>query len=175
MAGLKRFLILLILLLLSFFLQVVILPRIPGLTAVPNLMLISVICAGFLYGKGTGLGMGIFAGLLLDTLGTGIPGFYTLILSVLGYVNGMLSEKIESELILILFALFALNEAVFHAYVYLLAFLIRKHFTFTAYLNTVVLPELMLSLIAFLIIYGILIYLSKRWDLRVNKGEIRVV
>ena len=48
MAGLKRFIILLILLLLSFFLQSVILPRIPGLTSVPNLMLISVISAGFL-------------------------------------------------------------------------------------------------------------------------------
>ena len=175
MVGLKRFLIMAISILLCFFLQIVILPRVPRLIAVPNLMLIVTIAAGFLYGKGNGLATGLVSGLLLDVLGSGIPGFYTLILSVLGFLNGMLSEKIESEMILILFGLFAVNELVFHLYVFGLAFLIRKSFVLGSYLKQVVLPEFVLSLVGFLIIYGILVFLSKRWDLRVNKGEVKIV
>ena len=171
MTGLKRFLVSLVSLMLCFFLQLVILPGIPGVRTVPNLLLVETVSLGFLYGKASGLAAGTAAGLLFDVLGSGIPGFYTLIFAVLGYLNGMLSEKIESEMILILFVLFAINEAVFHTYV----FLIGKQFAFGSYLKNIVMPEMLLSLIAFLVLYGILIFLSKRWDLRVNKGEIKIV
>ena len=175
MTGLKRFLVSFVSLMLCFFLQLVILPGIPGVRTVPNLLLVETVSLGFLYGKASGLAAGTAAGLLFGVLGSGIPGFYTLIFAVLGYLNGMLSEKIESEMILILFVLFAINEAVFHTYVFLLAFLIRKQFAFGSYLKNIVMPEMLLSLIAFLVLYGILIFLSKRWDLRVNKGEIKIV
>jgi len=175
MVGVKRFFVSLSTILLCFFLQFVIFPRIRALIAVPNLMLVAAVSLGFLYGKANGLCCGVVSGLLMDVLGSGIPGFYTLILAVLGYVNGMLSEKIESEMILLLFLFFSVNEMVYHGYVYALSFLIRKSFVLSTYINSVVLPELMLSLICFLVIYGILVFISKRWDLRVNKGEIRIV
>ena len=175
MVGVKRFFILIVSILLCFFLQFVILMRVPGLITVPNLLLVCTVSLGFLYGKADGLLAGLVSGLLMDLLGSGVPGFYTLILSVLGYLNGMLSEKIESEMILLLFVLFAVNELLFHLYEYVFAFLIRKSFVPGVYIREVVLPELLLSLIGFLVIYGILVFISKRWDLRVNKGEIRIV
>ena len=37
------------------------------------------------------------------------------------------------------------------------------------------LPELLLTMVAFLAIYGILLFFSKRWELKVNKGDVRIV
>ncbi len=175
MVRLKRFFVILISMVFCFVLQLLILPGIPYLKAVPNLLLIEVMSVGFLYGKAVGLAAGTAAGLLLDLLGIGIPGFYTLILAVLGYADGMLSEKLESELILILYFLFLLNELFYHAYVFVFSFLLRKSFVLPVYLKEVVIPETLLSLVCFLLIYGFLIFISKRWDLKVNKGEVKVV
>jgi hypothetical protein len=55
------------------------------------------------------------------------------------------------------------------------AFLIRKHFSFGSYVTGVFLPELFLTMIAFLLVYGVLIFLARRFDLKVNKGEVRIV
>ena len=67
------------------------------------------------------------------------------------------------------------NEILFHLYVFVLAFLIRKHFSFGSYVTDVFLPELFLTMIAFLLVYGVLIFLARRFDLKVNKGEVKIV
>ena len=171
----KRFLIVFITLSMSFVLQMILLPKIPHLLAYPNLMLASVVSFGFLYGRGIGLATGAVSGLLIDILGSGTPGFFVLIFSVLGYLDGYLSEKMESEIIVILFLLLGANEIVLHGYVFVFAFLIRKHFSFLPYITEAFLPELFLTMIAFLLIYGILLFFSKRWDLKVNKGDVRII
>ncbi len=175
MTGLKRFIVILIAFVICGVLQLIVLRDVPVLNAVPNLMLILVMACGFLYGKGTGLFVGTAAGLLMDLLGSGTPGFYTLILALLGYGDGFLSEKMESEMILVLYLLFTANALLFHAYVFVFAFLIGRHFRFLPYVTGAVLPEYLLSLICFLPVYGALIFISKRWDLKVNKGEVKVV
>ena len=175
MNNVKRFLVIIITIPLSYVLQMLVLPRIPHLVAVPNLLLASVISLGFLYGRTVGLVSGVISGLLLDLVGGGTPGFYTLIFSLLGYSDGYLSEKMESEIVLILIALLLVNMIVFHLYVFVFAFLIGKHFSFLPYLKTVFLPEFILTVLGFLLIYGILLFFSKRWDLKVNKGDVKIV
>ena len=175
MNGIKRFLLIVISVSLSFLLQMIVFPRIPYLQTMPNMMLIETLSIGFLFGRKHGLLTGLTSGLLLDLMGTGIPGFYTLILSWTGYVDGILSEKMESELLPVLVVLFSANELVFHLYVFCLAFLVGKKFSLLPYIQKTFLPEALLSLILFMIVYGLLIYAGKRWDLKVRKGEVRVV
>lgn len=175
MVRVKRFFVILISLAVCYLLQMIVFPSVPFLIAVPNMMLIEVVSAGFLYGKAVGLAVGAVSGLLLDILGSGIPGFYTLILSWLGYADGFLSEKMESELIFVLFLLMIVNEVLYHTYVFALAFMIHRSFSFGPYLKEVFFPEVLLTLVCFLVVYGFLIFISKRWDLKVNKGEVRVV
>ena len=67
------------------------------------------------------------------------------------------------------------NMIAFHLYVFVFAFLIGKHFSFLPYLKTVFLPEFILTVLGFLLIYGILLFFSKRWDLKVNKGDVKIV
>ena len=175
MNGLKRFLVIFISIALSFLLQNIVFPRIPNLITVPNLMLISVLSTGFLFGKAYGLLSGVICGLLLDILGSGIPGFYTLILSLLGYGDGMLSEHMDSELIPVLYVLLLVNELIYHVYVFIFAFLIRRSYTLWPYIRKVLVPEVLLTMVIFLLVYGLLIYIARKWDLKVNKGEVKVV
>ena len=175
MNTLKRCLIMLLTIPICVVLQMLVLPLIPHLIAVPNLILIEVMTFGFLFGKTLGLVAGVVSGLVLDLIGSGTPGFYTMILSLLGYADGFLSEKMESDLIPILYGILLGNEILFHLYVFVLAFLIRKHFSFKSYLTGVFLPELFLTMIAFLLVYGVLIFLARRFDLKVNKGEVKIV
>ena len=175
MNNVKRFLVILITIPLSYVLQMLVLPRIPHLNTVPNLMLASVISLGFLYGRTVGLVSGVITGLLIDLVGGGTPGFYTLIFSLLGYADGFLSEKMESEIVLILIVLLLANMVLYHFYVFVFSFLVGKHFSFLPYLKTVFVPEFILTVFGFLLIYGILLFFSKRWDLKVNKGDVKIV
>jgi len=175
MTNFKRFLVILLSFSACWISQMILLPMIPHLVTVPNLLLVEVITVGFLFGKGCGLFTGVAAGLVLDLLGVGIPGFFTLILSLLGYLDGLLSEKIDSELVAVLFVIFTVNEAVFHGYFYALSFLLDKELVFMTYLREVFVPELVLSLLCFMVLYGILLMICNQWDLRVNKGEIKIV
>ena len=175
MNGLKRFLVILVTIPVCFVLQMIALPRIPYLIQVPNLLLAAVLTFGFLYGKAYGLGSGVAAGLLIDVLGVGMPGFYTLIFALLGFGDGYLSEKIDSELIPILYLLLFVNELLYHVYQLVFQFLLRKSWKLGPYLTEVFLPEIFLTMIAFILLYGILIFLSKRWDLKVNKGAVKIV
>ena len=175
MVHVKRFLVIFISLVLSYVLQMLVLPKIPYLITVPNLLLAETLSIGFLYGRGLGLLTGVISGLLLDIMGIGVPGFYTLILAWLGFLDGLLSEKMESELIFALFLLLLLNEAVYHGYILLLGFLVNVRFSFIPYIKEVFAPEVLLTMVCFLFSYGILIFVSKRWNLRVNRGEVKVV
>jgi len=175
MTKFRRLLVVGISLFLSFLLQFVLLPRVPFLIKVPNLLLCTVFVVGFLFGKTYGMITGLIAGYLLDVLGTGTVGFYILILIWIGYLNGLLSEKLESEVLYLLFLLFLVNEIIFHAYTLLLAFLIKKSFQLSTYLEGVFIPEVLLTFVCFIVYYGLMVYFTKRWDLRLNKGEIKIV
>lgn len=175
MIKLKRLLVIAVTILVCFLLQVLAFPAIPGLLNVPNCLLAAVVSFGFLYGKGVGLAAAVVSGLLLDVLGSGIPGFYTLIFSILGYLNGFMSEKVESENLLVLTGLLLGNAVICHLYVFIFAFLIRKSYRFGAYFTSVFLPEFLLTTIFFIVLYGILVFLSKRWDLKSQKGEVKVL
>ena len=175
MNKMKRFLIILIVIPVSYVLQMIVLPAVPHLTAVPNLLLAGVISFGFLYGRTVGLVTGVISGLLVDILGGGTPGFFTLIFALLGYGDGYLSEKMESEIVLVLLGLLLVNAVLYHAYVFFFGFLIGRHFSFGPYMESVFIPEVILTALGFLLIYGILLFFSKRWDLKVNKGDVRIV
>jgi len=175
MVRFRRFLIIAISLFISYILEFIFLPQIPGLIKVPNLFLCTVVTIGFLFGKTYGMVTGLAAGYLLDALGTGTMGFYILLFAWMGFLNGLLSEKLESEVLLLILLLFLSNEVVFHLYTYGLSFLISKKFVFSSYFSGVFMPEIVLTFVAFILYYGVIVFLAKRWDLRQNKGEVKIV
>lgn len=75
-------------------LQVMLAPHLSVAGTVPSIPLLVVITIAFLEGSATGATVGFAAGLALDLLGTGPVGSWALVLTVAGYVSGMLQQNV---------------------------------------------------------------------------------
>ena len=73
--------------LLLFFLQTTIFPKLTFLSVVPNLLLILTVVNGFVNGKKSGLFTGFFCGLLIDIFYSNLFGFYALVYMYIGYLS----------------------------------------------------------------------------------------
>jgi rod shape-determining protein MreD len=69
-------------------------PHLSVAGTVPSIPLLVVITIAFLEGSATGATVGFAAGLALDLLGTGPVGSWALVLTVAGYVSGMLQQNV---------------------------------------------------------------------------------
>ena len=63
----------------------------------PDLLLIVTVSAGLLFGKERGVGVGFFAGLIQDLGSGGILGLNTLAKLAIGYLSGMIEQKVFKE------------------------------------------------------------------------------
>ncbi len=158
----KRVLVVFGIVLALFLIQTAILPRIPYLVSVPNLMLIATFAFGFLRGRVEGMIVGVISGLLMDVFHGGVIGFYTLIFLYIGYMNGILAKYLVSDVILLPMGLCLINEIFYSGYVYVFGFLIRNRVDFGSYFHSVIMPEFLLTVLATVIVYG-LILLINRW------------
>lgn len=81
----------------SVVLQVVVAPHIAPFGVVPSFPLLVVITLAFVQGPGPGASAGFAAGLALDLLGSGPVGAWALVLTVVGYLAGMLEANLFAE------------------------------------------------------------------------------
>lgn len=81
----------------SIVLQVMLAPHIAPFGVVPSFPLLVVITLAFVQGPGSGASAGFAAGLALDLLGSGPVGAWALVLSVVGYLAGMLEANLFAE------------------------------------------------------------------------------
>jgi rod shape-determining protein MreD len=84
-------------LLAAFVLQVSIASHIAIFGVVPNFMFLVVVTIALTQGPVAGGVSGFVGGLLFDLLGSGIVGPYALVLTVVGYVAGMLTANLFAE------------------------------------------------------------------------------
>jgi rod shape-determining protein MreD len=77
----------------AFLLQVAIAPHLGIAGVVPNLLLLVAVTLALTKGPNAGCAAGFFAGLFLDLLGAGPIGLWALVLSVAGYLAGMLEAN----------------------------------------------------------------------------------
>lgn len=82
-------------------LQVSLMPLIAFKGVKPDLLLIFVTCAGMLFGKEKGVGIGFFGGLMQDIFLEGFFGFNILTKMFLGYFFGLAEHKVFKESILL--------------------------------------------------------------------------
>ena len=84
-------------LIIGFILQAGVAPYISIMGAAPNFFLIIVTVAALTNGSDKGALVGFVAGLMLDLMGTGPVGSWALVLSVTGYVTGLLDQHLFAE------------------------------------------------------------------------------
>ena len=169
----KRVLIVFCIILALFLVQTAMLPRIPYLVAVPNLMLIATLSFGFLRGRMEGMIVGLISGLLMDVFHGGVIGFYTLIFIYIGYMNGILARYLVSDVILLPMGLCLINEIFYSGYVYVFGFLIRNRLDFGSYFHSIIMPEFLLTVLATVVVYGVILLINRWLERDEKKGATK--
>ena len=166
----RRIIAVAIIILASFLLQTTVLQWHPYLEITPNILLIVTFSFGFMRGRSEGLYVGFLCGLLMDLFYGDIIGFYTLIFIYVGYINGIVSNYLVTDIVLLPMGLCLFSELFYNGYIYIFGFLLRNRLNVIQYVQTVILPETVLTMIFTIFVYGILLTVNKKLEAIEKKG-----
>ncbi|NLK75929.1 MAG: rod shape-determining protein MreD [Clostridiales bacterium] len=128
----------------------------------PNLLLILVVSTAYMRGRMTGLLIGLFSGLLVDLTFGSIIGLYGFIYMIIGYFMGF-ANKIYSDDDYTLPILFvAISDLVYGFLYYGFEFLLRGKLNFPYYLVRIILPEIVYTVVASILLYKLLHIVNNR-------------
>ena len=142
----KRKLITFCIIIICFLMECTIFHRLSFASIKPNLLIIITSSFGFMRGKKEGLAVGFLSGFLTDVFWGNTLGFYTLLFSVIGYLNGSFRRLFYDDDIKLPIALIAVSELIYGLVTYFCMYLLRGDFAFEAYLRQIIMPELVLIL-----------------------------
>ncbi len=130
----------------------------------PNLLIVAVSSFGFMRGRKEGMWIGFFCGLLLDIFYGSVIGFYALIYSYIGYVNGFFRKMFFPDDIKLPLILIALSDFSCNFMVYVFLFFLRRKFRFNYYLLHIMLPELVYTILVTIILYFIILKINQKLE-----------
>lgn len=113
----------------------------------PNLLLIIAVFFGFSAGTNQGLLTGFFGGLLCDIFFGTYIGVYAFLFMLCGGLGGIAAKSFYQDEIVFPYMTIMLSDALFGIVCYVAAFLIRGRFAFLSYLQHVLLPEVLYTLL----------------------------
>ncbi|HOO27377.1 MAG TPA: rod shape-determining protein MreD [Lachnospiraceae bacterium] len=128
---------------------------------VPNILIIITSSFGFMRGKKEGMIIGFLAGLILDIFFGDILGFYSLIYMYIGYLNGFFRRIFYPEDIKLPMILITLSELLYCFLCYIFLFLLRGKLHFGYYFIHVILPEIVYTILATLIVYKTILWVNE--------------
>lgn len=130
----------------------------------PNLLIVVVSSFGFMRGRKEGMWIGFFCGLLLDIFYGSVIGFYALIYTYIGYVNGFFRKMFFPEDIKLPLILIAASDFSYNLLVYLFLFFLRGKFRFGYYLLHIILPELVYTILVTIVLYFIILKINQKLE-----------
>ena len=138
----------------------------------PNLILIVTASFGFMRGQKEGMLVGFFAGLITDIQFGTILGFYALLYLVIGFVNGLFEQLYFDEDIKLPLFLISVSEFLYGIIIYLLMFMLRSDFNFLYYLNRIIVPELIYTIVITLGLYPLILFINHKLEAEEKGGHI---
>lgn len=142
---------------------------------IPNLMIIVTASYGFMRGRKNGLLIGFFSGLLMDIFFGDLLGVYALIYMYIGYLNGVFRKMFYPEDIKLPIALIVGSDFLYSICIYILSFFLNGRFQFLKYLSTVIIPEMVYTIIVTCILYPLLLFVESRLEWREKEGASKIV
>lgn len=152
----KRFIIVIVEILLCFLLQTTIFQWFSLARVVPNLLLILTATAGLTKGRKEGLLTGFFCGLLIDLSYGSIVGLYAFIFMTIGYLNGFCHRIFVKENMTIPLILVGLSDLFYFFLYYVFEYLLRGKLNIGFYFIHKGLPELIYTVILSVFLYKLL-------------------
>lgn len=159
-----------IIIIICFLLQSTVFHYLELANVVPNLLLIVTMSFGLMRGRREGMLVGFFSGLLMDIFFGTVLGPYAFIYMTLGYGNGFFHRIYYVEDVLLPMIMISLNEFIYNVVVYIVFFLMRNRLEFSTYCVSVILPEMVYTILITLFFYKILVRINLRLK-RVKEAE----
>lgn len=160
----RRIIVTAVILLAAYLLQTAVFPALEIAGVKPNFMLIVTASFGFMRGSREGMLVGFVSGLLIDIQSGDMIGFYALIYLAAGYVNGIFEQIYFDEDIKLPLFLIAGTDLLYGVAIYFLTFLLRSDFNFLYYLNRIIIPETIYTIVITLVAYPLLLYINQRLE-----------
>ncbi len=160
----KRNIISILLILFCFLLQCTVFRAIDFGGVVPNLLIVLTAAFGFMRGETTGVLIGFFCGLLTDIFFADILGFYALVYMYIGYINGKFSRQFYPEDIKMPLCLIVGSDFCYGIVCYVFMFLLRGRFQFGYYLQHIILPEIVYTILVTIALYPVILKINYRLE-----------
>lgn len=126
-------------------------------------------------GKKEGMFVGFLSGLLVDIFFNELIGFYALIFMVIGYVNGFFKRIFYAEDIKLPLILIAASDFIYAHIVYIFLFIVRSRFNYLYYLNHIIMPELIYTILVTLILYQLILHINQKLEAEEKRGASKFV
>lgn len=159
----------------AYLLQTSVFPALEIAGVKPNLMLIVTASFGFMRGTREGMMVGLASGLLIDTQSGEMIGFYALIYLLTGYVNGLFEQIYFDEDIKLPLFLIAGSDLIYGLVIYVLTFLLRSDFNFLYYLNSIIVPETIYTIVITLVVYPLLLFINHKLEAEEKRSASKFV
>ena len=130
----------------------------------PNLLLIIAVFYGFTTGINSGMLTGFFCGFLCDIFFGPYIGVYSFLFMLLGGMGGIMAKSFYQDDIIFPYVTIAAADGLFSFVYYVFMFLIRGRYDFDTYLTTIIMPEILYTLVASLILLPVLHRYNKLLD-----------
>ena len=164
-----------VLLLAAYLLQCAVFPCLEIAGIKPNLMLIVTSSIGFMRGEGGNADTGFAAGLLIDIQFGDMIGFYAIIYLIIGYINGLFRQMYYDEDIKLPLFLITISEFLYGVVIYFLMFLLRSDFDFLFYLNRIIVPEMIYTIVITLGFYPIILFINQKLEAEEKRSASKFV
>ena len=141
----------------------------------PNLLIIITASFGFMRGSREGMLVGFVSGLLADIQFGDMIGFYALIYLLVGFINGLFQRLYFDEDIKLPLFLISISEFLYGIIVYFLTYLLRSDFNFLLYLNKIILPELIYTIVITLGLYPLILFINHKLEAEEKRSASKFV
>lgn len=172
----KRRKIIVLLLIISFFvMQSTVIHNIAMGSISPNLLIILTSSIGFMRGKKEGLFTGFLCGLLIDIYFSDVIGYQAMLYMLIGYGNGCFHRIFYDDDIKLPLVLIGVSEFVYGIVIFFFSFVLRSRFELSYYFMSVIIPELVYTLLVTLIVYQIIRRINQKIEIMERRSESKFV
>ena len=131
---------------------------------VPDLLIVLTSAFGFMRGEKEGLLIGFFSGMLCDIFFADILGFQALVYMYIGFFNGKFCKIFYPEDIKLPLALITVSDLSYGVICYVLFFLLLGRLNFLFYLRTVILQEVVYTIVITCLLYPMSLFVNNRLE-----------
>lgn len=131
----------------------------------PNLLLILVVSTAYMRGRLSGMMIGFFSGIVVDLVfGNYIIGLYSLLYLIIGYLMGFTNRYYSNDDFTLPIALIGISDLFYGFFYYIFEFLLRGRLNFLYYLRRFILPEIIYTIAASVLLYKLLHMINNRLE-----------